>query len=106
VEEARAGAHVRAVRGEGRREEEERRWVRETREMKASPQRAHKRCNQPGRKETGKLAFLGGLVLGSLKFVRVRLLSWASVANRRSCSPRGQPGPRATSANAPFNSSA
>jgi hypothetical protein len=32
-----AGAHVRAVRGEGRREEEERRWVRERRgEVKAS----------------------------------------------------------------------
>jgi hypothetical protein len=28
-------------------------------------------------------------------------LGWASVANRRSCSPRAQPGPRATSANAP-----
>jgi hypothetical protein len=31
------------------------RWVRETREVKASPQRAHKRCNQPGRKETEKI---------------------------------------------------
>jgi hypothetical protein len=41
VEEARAGAHVRTVRGEGRREEEEPWWVRETREVKASPQRAH-----------------------------------------------------------------
>jgi hypothetical protein len=39
--------------------------------------------------------------LGALKFVRAKLLGWASVANRRSCSPRAQPGPRATSANAP-----
>jgi hypothetical protein len=39
--------------------------------------------------------------LGALKFVRARLLGWTSVANRRSCSPRAQPGPRATSANAP-----
>jgi hypothetical protein len=35
------------------------RWVRETREVKASPQRTHKRCNQPGRKKRRKLAFLG-----------------------------------------------
>jgi hypothetical protein len=48
------------------------------------------------------LAFLGGLVFGALKFVRARLLGWASVAQWRSCSPRAQPGPLATSANAPL----
>jgi hypothetical protein len=43
------------------------RWVRETREVKASPQRAHKRCNQPGRKETEKIGVPWGPGFGCFK---------------------------------------
>jgi hypothetical protein len=43
------------------------RWVRETREVKASPERAHKRCNQPGRKETGKIGVPWGPGSGCFK---------------------------------------
>jgi hypothetical protein len=93
VEEARAGAHVRAVRGAGRHEEEERRWVRETREVKASPQRAHKRCNQPGRKETGKIGVPWVPGFGCFKVRASQPLGLGQCSKQEKLQPESAAGP-------------
>jgi hypothetical protein len=93
VEEARAGAYVRAVRGEGRREEEERRWVREAREAKASPQRAHKRCNQLGRKETEKIGVPWGPGFGCFKVRASQALGLGQCSKREKLQFESAAGP-------------
>jgi hypothetical protein len=88
-----AGAHVRAVRGEGRHEEEERQWVRETREVKALPQRAHKRCNQPGRKEMEKIDVPWGPGFGCFEVHASQTLGLGQCSKQEKLQPERAAGP-------------
>jgi hypothetical protein len=69
------------------------RWVRETREVKASPQRAHERCNQPGRKETEKIGVPRGPGFGCFKVRASQALGLGQCSKQEKLQPESAAGP-------------